>query len=100
MLPHSFRYRFRNCAFIVFVASFLYLPATLAQKDSPGVTPDSIKIGSCSALSGASSFLGTQMVAGAKAYFNLVNAQGGVNGRKLALETDDDEYDPDKAAPC
>jgi ABC-type branched-subunit amino acid transport system substrate-binding protein len=72
----------------------------LAQKDSPGVTPDGIKIGSCSALSGAASFLGTQMVAGAKAYFNLVNAQGGVNGRKLALETEDDEYDPDKAAPC
>jgi branched-chain amino acid transport system substrate-binding protein len=100
MLPHSFRFYFRNCASIVFLASFLNLPSALAQKESPGVTPDSIKIGSCSALSGASSFLGMQMVAGAKAYFNLVNAQGGVNGRKLALETEDDEYDPDKAAPC
>src|ERR1700688_4003280 len=99
MLPHSFRFYFRNCGLIVFVASLLYLPPALAQKD-PGVTPDSIKIGSCRALSGASSFLGTQMVAGAKAYFNLVNPQGGVNGRKLALETEDDQYDPDKAAPC
>src|SRR5580704_10509149 len=100
MLPHSFRFYFRNCALIVFVASFLYLPPALAQNESPGVAPDSIKIGSCSALSGASSFLGTQMVAGANAYFNLMNAQGGVNGRKLVLETEDDEYNPDRAAPC
>src|ERR1700690_913142 len=100
MFPHSIRFYFRTWALIVFMASFLYLPSALAQKESPGGTPDSIKIGSCSALSGAASFLGTQMVAGAKAYFNLVNAQGGVNGRKLALETEDDQYDPDKAAPC
>jgi branched-chain amino acid transport system substrate-binding protein len=100
MSLHSFRFYCRNRALIVFLASLLYLPPALAQKDSPGVTPDNIKIGSCSALSGTSSFLGTQMVAGAKAYFNLVNAQGGVNGRKLSLETEDDEYDPDRAAPC
>src|SRR5579862_3866963 len=99
MRTHSIRFYFRNAALIVLVASFLYLPSAWAQKD-PGVTPDSIKIGSCSALSGTSSFLGMQMVAGARAYFNLVNAQGGVNGRKLALETEDDQYDPDKAAPC
>jgi ABC-type branched-subunit amino acid transport system substrate-binding protein len=96
----SFRFYFRNCALIVFAASFLYLPPAWAQKESPGVTQDSIKIGSCSALSGTSSFLGTQLVAGARAYFNLVNGQGGVNGRKLALQTEDDQYDPDKAAPC
>jgi ABC-type branched-subunit amino acid transport system substrate-binding protein len=100
MLPHSLRFYFRNCALIVLVSSFLHLPPAFAQKESPGVTPDGIKIGSCSALSGEASFLGTQMVAGAKAYFNLVNAQGGVNGRRLALETEDDQYDPAKAVPC
>jgi ABC-type branched-subunit amino acid transport system substrate-binding protein len=71
-----------------------------SQKDSAGVTSDSIKIGSCSALSGPASFLGLQMVIGAKAYFSLVNAQGGVNGRRIELETKDDGYEADRAAPC
>jgi ABC-type branched-subunit amino acid transport system substrate-binding protein len=70
------------------------------QKESPGVTPNSIKIGSCNALTGPASFLGLQMVIGAKAYFSVVNEQGGVNGRKLELETKDDGYEADRAAPC
>jgi len=40
------------------------------------------------------------MVIGAKAYFSVVNAQGGVNGRKLELETKDDGYEAERAAPC
>jgi branched-chain amino acid transport system substrate-binding protein len=79
---------------------FLFLPSVEGQKGVPGVTPDSIKIGSCNALTGPASFLGMQMVIGAKAYFSLVNAQGGVNGRKLELETKDDGYEADKAEPC
>jgi branched-chain amino acid transport system substrate-binding protein len=85
---------------IVLLTSFLCLPQARGQKGSPGVTSESIKIGSCNALSGPASFLGLQMVIGAKAYFSLVNAQGGVNGRRLELETKDDGYEADNAAPC
>jgi len=40
------------------------------------------------------------MVIGAKAYFGYVNAQGGVNGRKIELETKDDGYEASGAAGC
>ena len=57
-------------------------------------------IGSCSALSGPAKLLGTRQLAGAQAYLNSVNDQGGVFGRKIKLLTYDDCYDPDKAEDC
>lgn len=100
MSKYSLVSRVRPFAFSLFVSSFVYLHPVWAAADSPGVTPDTIKIGSCNALSGPASFLGLQMVIGAKAYFGMVNAQGGINGRKLELETKDDGYDADKAGLC
>ena len=47
-------------------------PATGAS-GPPGVTDSEIMIGSCSALEGPSQTLGAQTVAGAKAYFSLIN---------------------------
>jgi branched-chain amino acid transport system substrate-binding protein len=82
-----------------FIVGALGSPVS-AQKDAPGVTSDTIKLGSCNALSGPASFLGMQMVIGAKAYFSLVNEQGGVHGRKIELETKDDGYEADRAASC
>jgi ABC-type branched-subunit amino acid transport system substrate-binding protein len=38
------------------------------------------------------------MRAGALAYFQAVNAAGGVNGRKIELRSLDDGYEPDRAA--
>lgn len=67
---------------------------------APGVTEKEIVIGSCAALDGPSSFLGRETVGGAETYFDLVNEQGGVNGRKLALYSVDDSYDPGKAEGC
>jgi len=84
----------------VLIAAALYVSPAWAQKESTGVTATSIKIGSCNALTGPASYLGLQMVMGAKAYFSMVNAQGGINGRKLELETKDDGYEADRAAPC
>ncbi|MBZ5527863.1 MAG: ABC transporter substrate-binding protein [Acidobacteriia bacterium] len=68
--------------------------------ETPGVSTKEILIGSCSALEGPSSFLGTQTVTGAKAYFKAVNEEGGVHGRQLRLITYDDSYDPDKTQAC
>jgi ABC-type branched-subunit amino acid transport system substrate-binding protein len=69
-------------------------------QSTPGVTENEILIGSCSALEGPSHFLGVETVTGAKAYFNLVNEEGGVNGRKLKLISADDSYDPAKTQAC
>jgi branched-chain amino acid transport system substrate-binding protein len=66
----------------------------------PGITETEILIGSCSALEGPSSFLGTETVTGAKAYFDMINDAGGVDGRKLRLISYDDSYDPGKTQPC
>lgn len=66
----------------------------------PGVTEREILIGSCSALEGPSSFLGTETVTGAKAYFDMINDAGGVDGRKLKLLSYDDSYDPAKTEAC
>jgi len=72
----------------------------VAAQSAPGVTDKEITIGSCSALEGPSKFLGTQTVAGARAYFESINEQGGVHGRKLRLIASDDSYDPAKAEDC
>ena len=63
----------------------------------PGITPTSILIGQSAALSGPAMELGTEMRAGALAYFHVVNAAGGVNGRKIELRSLDDGYEPDRA---
>jgi ABC-type branched-subunit amino acid transport system substrate-binding protein len=64
------------------------------------VTATEIVIGSCSALEGPSHFLGTETVTGARAYFDMVNEAGGVDGRKLKLISFDDSYDPAKTQAC
>jgi branched-chain amino acid transport system substrate-binding protein len=75
--------------------------AALAYGQStPGVSESEIAIGSCSALEGPSHFLGVETVTGAKAYFSLINDEGGVNGRKLKLVSADDSYDPSKTQAC
>src|SRR3984893_1703929 len=79
----------------------LFLFGTVASAQSaPGVTDKEILIGSCSGLEGPSRALGTETVAGAKAYFSLINDEGGVNGRKLKLLSYDDSYDPAKTQAC
>jgi ABC-type branched-subunit amino acid transport system substrate-binding protein len=64
------------------------------------VTDTEIVIGSCAALEGPASFLGTQTVLGARAYLNAVNDQGGVHGRKIQLLSRNDGYEPVKAIAC
>ena len=69
-----------------------------AATADPGVTPTTILIGQSAAFSGPASELGTEMRAGAMAYFQAVNAAGGINGRKIELKSLDDGYEGDRAA--
>ena len=52
---------------------------------SPGVTPTQVNIAAISTLTGPISAGFSAVVPGAQAYFNTVNAHGGVNGRKINL---------------
>jgi branched-chain amino acid transport system substrate-binding protein len=78
----------------------LFFAAAAAQAQTPGLTEKEIVIGSCAALEGPSSFLGRETVTGAEAYFEAVNEEGGINGRKLRLVSSDDSYDPAKTQAC
>lgn len=60
-----------------------------------GVTDDSIKLGSSFAQSGLYSAY-AEISKGYLAYFNYINGQGGVSGRKIEVVTKDDQYDPNK----
>lgn len=81
---------------------FLWLWVSIAKlgAQTPGVTDKDISIGSCAALEGPSSFLGRETVVGAETYFEMVNEEGGVNGRKVRLYSFDDSYDPAKTQTC
>jgi branched-chain amino acid transport system substrate-binding protein len=68
----------------VCATAFLSWPATCLAQSVPGITDKEILIGSCAALEGPSSFLGRETVTGAEAYFQAVNDEGGVHGRKPA----------------
>ena len=59
-----------------------------------GVTADKIVLGQAAVFSGPAAQLGIQLRNGIKSYFDFVNSQGGVNGRKLELVTEDDRYEP------
>ena len=71
------------------------LVAGPAAAQSPGVTPTEVKIGNTNPYSGPASAYGTIGKALA-AYFIKVNAEGGVNGRKIDFVTLDDGYSPPK----
>ncbi len=85
--------------FVSASAVVLALSATSAhaqKKYDPGATDTEIKIGQTVPFSGPASAYATIGKAQA-AYFNMINEQGGVNGRKINLIQYDDAYSPPKA---
>ena len=79
----SFRRSFPLLPAVVALLLGLVAPASGAQKKyGPGVTDTEIKIGSTNPYSGPASAYGT-IGRAETAYFNMINEQGGVNGRKI-----------------
>jgi ABC-type branched-subunit amino acid transport system substrate-binding protein len=71
--------------------------AALAQKAyDPGADDTEIKIGNIMPYSGPASSYGVIGKTEA-AYFNKINADGGINGRKITFISYDDAYSPPKA---
>src|ERR1700692_765513 len=77
-------------------ARLLSLLAASAVAETPGVTDTEIKIGQNAAFSGPASVYGQISVAESH-YFQMINDQGGINGRKIKLIALDDAYSPPKA---
>jgi branched-chain amino acid transport system substrate-binding protein len=66
-----------------------------AHRAEPGITKTQIVLGATGPLTGSESAY-QPVLSGAKAYFDYVNARGGVNGRKIKYLIEDDQYDPSK----
>ncbi len=71
-----------------------FVSAAAAQDKVPGVTDTEIKIGMFAPLSGALTSYGTDAANAARAYFQMVNDQGGIAGRKIVVELADDKCTP------
>jgi hypothetical protein len=87
----------RRTSLIAFVslvsAAVMATPASAQKKYDPGASDTEIKIGNIMPYSGPASAYGTIGKAQA-AYFNKINAEGGINGRKINFITYDDAYSP------
>ncbi|HZY14421.1 MAG TPA: ABC transporter substrate-binding protein, partial [Beijerinckiaceae bacterium] len=79
-------------ATLVAVAS----PALAQKKYDPGASDTEIKIGNTNPYSGPASAYGL-IGKTIDAYFKKVNAEGGINGRKVNFISYDDGYSPPKA---
>jgi len=75
------------------LALVLASTAGAATTADPGVTAKTIVLGGTVPLSGEAAAFGS-VGPGAKAYFDYVNAKGGVNGRRIAYRYYDDRYNP------
>src|SRR5438477_7616300 len=77
-------------------AALAAAPASAQKKYDTGATDTEIKIGNTMPYSGPASAYG--VVGRAEtAYFNKINAEGGINGRKINFISYDDAYSPPKA---
>ena len=67
---------------------------TAAKGNSTGVTDTTITIGSTQPLTGPAAPGYSEIAPAAKAMFDYINAQGGINGRKIVYKYVDDGYNP------
>jgi len=82
----------------VAVAGAMVLSTLPAQAADPGVTSTEIKLGLSSPQTGTAALSYGKLPKAMKAYFDYINANGGVYGRKIKLIARDDKYLPTQAA--
>ncbi|HEY8607107.1 MAG TPA: ABC transporter substrate-binding protein [Noviherbaspirillum sp.] len=77
-----------------FLLALLCGSTLLAARAETGVTANSILIGQTVGVTGTVAGPVREVNEGAQAYIDHINKQGGVHGRKIALKTLDDKFDP------
>ena len=75
----------------------LVATAIPAQAKEVGVSATEIKLGMTLPMTGTASLGYNKIPGAAKAYFDYLNANGGINGRKVTLVVKDDRYVPTEA---
>lgn len=83
------------------IGIWLIASSALAAPPAPpvdGVSATEIRLGQTAAMTGVASALTMEFNQGAKAGFEAVNRDGGVNGRKISIKTLDDAFKPEPAA--
>jgi ABC-type branched-subunit amino acid transport system substrate-binding protein len=91
----SFRTLLRTLGVSGLIIASALAPALGQKQYDPGVTDTEIKIGNIMPYSGSLSAYGITGRAEA-AYFRKINAEGGINGRKIRFISYDDAYSPPK----
>src|SRR6201994_2327822 len=86
----------KKIAFAAIITTALATTAYAQKKYDPGATDTEIKIGNIMPYSGPASAYATIGKTEA-AYFNKLNSEGGINGRKVNFISYDDGYSPPKA---
>jgi len=92
-MPSGNHSKLAACAALMLAV--LTAPALAQKRYGPGVTDTEIKIGTTTPYSGPASAYSAGAVS-ATAYFQMINEQGGVNGRKINYISLDDAYSPPK----
>ena len=93
----SFRKKGFAAASAVIAIAGLALTSVPAQAAEPGVTSNSVKLGITVPMTGIAAPGYSKVAPAMKAYFDYVNANGGINGRRIQLVIEDDRYLPQEA---
>lgn len=72
-------------------------PKKETKATAPGVTPDLIRLGTLTDLSGPQASIGLAALRGITAYYDHINHWGGILGRKIELVIEDHAFDPVRA---
>jgi len=67
-------------------------PTPAQDASTTGITPTSVTVGNVSIISGPVPGLFEGAPTGVKAYFDMINSEGGVDGRKLLVDSRDDAF--------
>ncbi|MCC8981098.1 ABC transporter substrate-binding protein [Bradyrhizobium acaciae] len=98
-MMHHQRLSYVNCVISAALAGLLTIAlagaANAQKKYDPGATDTEIKVGNIMPYSGPASAYATIGKTEA-AYFNKLNSEGGINGRKVNFVSYDDGYSPPK----
>ena len=89
--------RFSIVSAVVALGAMVFT-ALPAQAADPGLTSKEIKLGISTPLTGTAALSYGKIPGAMKAYFDHINANGGVYGRKIKLIVRDDKYLPTLAA--
>ena len=97
MIRNTRMKRFSIVSVVATVGALVFstLPAQAAE---PGLSATEIKLGYSGPLTGSAGQVYGKLPGAMKAYFDHINANGGVNGRKIKLVVRDDKYLPTLAA--